>query len=60
MVCELGRLEGPGRPILLGTSEEFLRRFGVEGLNNLPKIDENIIDTFKEEADKEISMTIND
>ena len=33
LVRELGRLDAPGRPILLGTTEEFLRCFGVQGLD---------------------------
>jgi len=37
---ERGRLDAPGRPILLGTTEEFLRHFGVEGLEKLPGIPE--------------------
>ena len=32
LVRELGRLDAPGRPILLGTTEEFLRSFGVQAL----------------------------
>ena len=27
LVCEVGRLDAPGRPLLFGTTEEFLRRF---------------------------------
>ena len=36
LVSELGRLDAPGRPILLGTTEEFLRCFGVQDLESLP------------------------
>ena len=36
LVRELGRLDAPGRPILLGTTEEFLRCFGVQDLESLP------------------------
>ena len=32
LVCEVGRLDAPGRPILFATTEEFLRRFGVGSL----------------------------
>ena len=39
LVRELGRLDAPGRPILLGTTEEFLRCFGVQGLDELPEMD---------------------
>jgi len=32
-----GRSEGPGRPLLYGTSEKFMDYFGLESLNELPK-----------------------
>ena len=40
MVIELGRLERTGRPILYGTTEEFLRSFGLENIENLPSLNE--------------------
>lgn len=36
LVCEAGRLNAPGRPMLFATTEEFLRRFQVESLDELP------------------------
>lgn len=33
----VGRLEAPGRPILLGTTEKFLRVFGLQSLADLPE-----------------------
>ena len=36
LVKEEGRLDAPGKPILFGTSDEFLRYFGFNSLNNLP------------------------
>ena len=36
LVEEVGRAEGPGRPILYGTTPEFLQHFGLEGLEHLP------------------------
>ena len=36
LVCELGRLDAPGRPLLFGTTEEFLRCFGVHSIDDLP------------------------
>ncbi len=38
LVEEVGRLDAPGRPILFGTTEEFLRRFSVQSLDELPGI----------------------
>lgn len=39
LIKEMGRLEVPGRPILYGTTEEFLRAFGLETLQALPSLD---------------------
>lgn len=39
LIKEVGRLEVPGRPILFGTTEEFLRQFGLRELNELPSLD---------------------
>lgn len=35
---EQGRLDAPGRPILFGTSREFLRVFGLRSISDLPRI----------------------
>ena len=39
LVVELGRSEGPGRPFLYGTGFEFLERFGLTTLEQLPPLD---------------------
>ena len=39
LVSEVGRLEVPGRPILYGTTDEFLRQFGLSTLDELPSLD---------------------
>ena len=39
LVEEKGRLDAPGKPILFGTTEEFLRSFGLSSIENLPEID---------------------
>lgn len=39
LVKETGRLDAPGRPILFGTTEEFLRTFNLSSLSELPEID---------------------
>lgn len=36
LIEEVGRLDAPGRPILFGTTQEFLRCFGVSGIDELP------------------------
>lgn len=40
LVEERGRLELPGRPLLYGTTSEFLRCFGLTSLERLPSVDE--------------------
>lgn len=39
LVKEIGRKEGPGRPILYGTTEQFLLHFGLNSLKDLPELD---------------------
>jgi segregation and condensation protein B len=39
LVVELGRSEAPGRPILYGTAFEFLERFGLTSIDDLPPLD---------------------
>lgn len=39
LVKEVGRLEVPGRPIQFGTTEEFLRQFGLGDLKEMPSIE---------------------
>ena len=40
LIQEVGRKETIGRPILFGTTDEFLSRFGIESLENLPPLPE--------------------
>ena len=42
LVVEQGRSEAPGRPILYGTGFEFLERFGLASLEELPVLDLDI------------------
>ena len=58
LVKELGRLDAPGRPILFGTTEEFLRTFGVQGLEELPSVDPVKMADFKAEAEEEIQLKL--
>ena len=54
LVCQVGRLDAPGKPLLFGTTEEFLRRFGVQSVEELPSIAPEQLEDFKEEAEREI------
>lgn len=38
LVQEVGRAEGPGRPILYGTAPDFLQHFGLNSLTELPPL----------------------
>lgn len=53
LICELGRMDAPGRPILFGTTEEFLRSFGLQSLDSLPAINPEKLEDFKLEAEEE-------
>ena len=39
LITELGRSDAPGRPFLYGTGFEFLERFGLTSLDELPPLD---------------------
>ena len=54
LVTELGRLDAPGRPILFGTTQEFLRKFGVSAISELPEVSTVKMEDFKAEAEAEI------
>lgn len=58
LVCELGRMDAPGRPILFGTTEEFLRSFGVKSVEELPSLDAVKVEEFKKEAEAEIDVKL--
>ena len=58
LVRELGRLAAPGRPILFGTTEEFLRNFGVQSTEDLPTISPVKMEDFKAEAEEEIQLQL--
>ncbi len=58
LIKEVGRLDAPGRPILFGTTEEFLRHFGLHTLDDLPEIDTVQMEDFKAEAEEEIEAKV--
>ena len=55
LVKEVGRLDAPGRPMLFGTTEDFLRSFGVQSIDELPTISEDMVEQYKEEAELELA-----
>ena len=58
LITELGRLDAPGRPILFGTTEQFLRSFGVKSLEELPELSTVQIEEFKAQAEEEIKLKL--
>lgn len=58
LVCERGRMDAPGKPILFGTTEEFLRRFSVQSLEELPSLNPEQMESFKEEAEEEVQLRL--
>ena len=57
LIEEVGRMDAPGRPILFGTTEEFLRRFGVSSVGELPQATPEQLEGFKEAAEEEAGTT---
>lgn len=58
LACEVGRLDAPGRPLLFGTTEEFLRRFSIQSVEELPSINPEQLENFKTEAEEEIQLKL--
>ena len=58
LVQELGRLDAPGRPLLFGTTEEFLRSFGVRSIEELPAIGTVQVEEFKAQAEEEVNLKL--
>ena len=58
LITELGRLDAPGRPLLFGTTEQFLRCFGVKSLDELPELNPVQVEEFKQQAEAEVQMQL--
>jgi segregation and condensation protein B len=58
LVMELGRLDAPGRPLLFGTTEQFLRCFGIGSLEDLPEIGAVQLEEFKQQAQQEVQLQL--
>ena len=59
LIQEVGRLDVPGRPILFGTTEEFLRRFNVQSADELPGITPEKVEDFRAEVEEEVQLKLN-
>lgn len=58
LITEVGRLDAPGRPLLFGTTEQFLRCFGVKSLEELPELNPVQIEEFKLQAESEVQQQL--
>lgn len=58
LVCEVGRLDAPGRPVLFATTEEFLRRFGIGSTEDLPGLKPEQEEEIKSEVAAELQMDV--
>ena len=56
LVTELGRSDSPGRPILYGTGFDFLERFGLTSLEELPPLDVDVAARLAEEGGEGIAI----
>ena len=55
LIVELGRADAPGRPFLYGTGFDFLERFGLTGLSELPPLDVDVAARLAEEGGEAIT-----
>ena len=60
LVLELGRSDAPGRPFLYGTGFEFLERFGLTSLEELPALDVDVADRLADEGGEPVTETMFD
>ena len=52
LVREAGKKDVPGRPVMYGTTKEFLKVFHLNSIADLPKLNERDIEKFELEGDK--------
>lgn len=57
LIEEKGRLELPGRPLIYGTTENFLRCFSLSSLDDLPDPPEKTNESGEEEGDEKADDT---
>ena len=55
---EVGRLDAPGHPILFGTTDDFLRSFGISSMDDLPDISPDKIEDFRRQAEEEAGIEV--
>ena len=55
---EVGRLDAPGRPALFATTEEFLRRFGIGSMTDLPSMNPEQEEEILQEVEEELQIKL--
>jgi segregation and condensation protein B len=55
LIVELGRSDAPGRPFLYGTGFDFLERFGLTTLDQLPPLDVDVAARLAEEGGEAVT-----
>lgn len=60
LVVELGRSDAPGRPFLYGTGFEFLERFGLTSLEELPPLDGDVAARLAEEGGEGVQLGLDE
>ena len=60
LVVELGRSDAPGRPFLYGTGFDFLERFGLTSLEELPPLDVDVADRLADEGGEPVTEPLFD
>ncbi len=58
LIVELGRSDAPGRPFLYGTGFEFLERFGLASLDELPPLEVDVADRLADEGGEPVMESL--
>ncbi len=54
LIAESGRLDAPGRPFLFSTTDDFLRRFNLSSLDDLPDVSDDLLGQMRLEVENEV------
>lgn len=57
IICEVGRSDSPGRPILFGTTDDFLKYYGITSIDEFRIENQLTLDNFMEETDENLEGT---
>jgi segregation and condensation protein B len=58
LVAAMGRKDVPGRPILYGTTPQFLHYFGMNSLHDLPPLEDPAVDAAEEQIEDQVLETV--